>query len=148
MKAIVMGCGRAGAAIAQKLSDDGNEVTVIVADRRDAGRLPREMVENGQITIVVGDGSSSETLEALDIGSVEMFFAMSGKDTLNGLAAQKAKTIYRVGTVVASVEDSDLCEMYETRGIVTVNPTKLAADRIAIVLPAAKTAADAGADEG
>ena len=60
MKVVIMGSGRIGARVASSLSTDGHEVSVIEPNRTQVMNLPRTLIDDGLITLVIGDGSGSE----------------------------------------------------------------------------------------
>jgi len=134
-----MGCGRSGSTLAEKMASASHRVFVIEPDRRNLARLPRSLVDSGAITVVEGDGTNSEALQAAEIEDADVFIAVSGRDTLNGLAAQKVKNYYRKRHVVCRVKDEDLRKVYESAGIATVNPTELVSERILAELPGSAT---------
>jgi Trk K+ transport system NAD-binding subunit len=68
------------------------------------------------------------------ISDADVFIAATGKDSLNGLAAQRAKTIFGVEKVMAVVADDDTRILYESLGISTINKATLASDRLVSVL--------------
>ena len=139
MQIVIMGCGRSGSTLAEQVASADHRVFVIEPDHRNLARLPRSLVDSGVITVVEGDGTRSETLQAAEIEDADVFIAVSGRDTLNGLAAQKVKAYYRKENVVCRVKDEDLRKMYESAGIATVNPTELVGDRILARLPNSTT---------
>ncbi len=139
MQIVIMGCGRSGSTLAEQMASANHQVFVIEIDRRNLGRLPRSLVDSGAITVVEGDGTSSEVLQAAEIEDADVFIAVSGRDTLNGLASQKVKSYYRKRHVVCRVKDEDLRRIYESAGIATVNPTELMGDRILAGLPNSAT---------
>ena len=139
MQIVIMGCGRSGSTLAERMASANHRVFVIEPDRRNLARLPRSLVDSGAITVVEGDGTNSEALLAAEIEDADVFIAVSGRDTLNGLAAQKVKNYYRKRHVVCRVKDEDLRRMYESAGIATVNPTELVGDRILAGLPNSAT---------
>ena len=73
----------------------------------------------------------------LDAGieDADVFLALSGDDALNGLAAQKAKTVYRTRRVVCRVKDEGLRELYTSLGITVTSPTTLVSDVILQTVP-------------
>jgi len=135
MKIVIMGSGRIGARVASSLSTDGHDVSVIEPNRTQAMNLPRTLIDDGLITLIIGDGSGSEAMLEAGIEAADVFFALSGNDALNGLAAQKAKSVYRTRRVVCRVKDEGLRELYTSLGITVTSPTALVADVILQTVP-------------
>lgn len=130
-----MGSGRIGARVASSLSTDGHDVSVIEPNRAQVMNLPRSLIDDGLITLVIGDGSGSEAMLEAGIEDADVFLALSGNDALNGLAAQKAKLVYRTRRVVCRVKDEGLRELYTSLGITVTSPTALVADVILQSVP-------------
>ena len=130
MKVIISGAGRTGSMLAGLLADGGHQVTVIDLDRRAFGRLPKARVDSGEVRVIEDDGASSDAMEDAGIKDADAFVATTRKDTLNGLAALKAKLTYRVKHVVCKIEDEDLRGLYEPAGIVVVNPAHLGIEQV------------------
>jgi len=135
MNVIIMGCGRTGAILARSLSNSGHSVTVIDLDRRNAASLPADKMASGDIRVIEGDGSTAEVLEEARIDQADLFIALTGKSSLNGLAALKAKQVYRVMTAVAAVKSTDLGSVYEGLGVACVHPARLVADQVIAAVP-------------
>jgi len=68
------------------------------------------------------------------IADADVFIAATGKDSLNGLAAQRAKTIYRVNKVMTAVKDEDARSLYVSLGITTINKAALSSDELVKLL--------------
>lgn len=130
-----MGSGRIGARVASSLATDGHEVSIIEPSRMQVMNLPRSQVDNGSIRLVIGDGSGAVALLEAGIEDADVFLALSGDDALNGLAAQKAKTVYRTRRVVCRVKDEGLRELYTSLGITVTSPTTLVSDVILQTVP-------------
>ena len=75
------------------------------------------------------------TLEQARIRDADLFAALTGDDSTNGLAALKAKITYRVLTVIATVWSGDLSSVFESLGIACVNPARLSADTVIANIP-------------
>jgi len=134
MNVIIVGAGNLGASLARKLSDLGHRITVIEKNPKAVSLLPRGRVDSGAMSIIHRDGSTSAAMIEAGISDADVFIAATGKDSLNGLAAQRAKTIFRVDEVMASVKDEGARTLYESLGISTINKATLAADQFASVL--------------
>ncbi|MFW6195624.1 MAG: potassium channel family protein [Chloroflexota bacterium] len=127
---MIMGSGRVGSRVAASLATDGHSVAVIDPDRQQVMRLPRALVESGAIELVPGDGSSGSSMRAAGIETADLFLALSGDDAVNGLAAQKARTMFGVRRVGCRVQDDGLHELYTGLGIMVTSPTHLVTDVI------------------
>jgi Trk K+ transport system NAD-binding subunit len=84
--------------------------------------------------VIHDDGSTGAAMLEAGIASANVFIAATGNDSLNGLAAQRAKTIFRVEKVMAIVSDEGARILYDSLGISTINKATLASDRLVSVL--------------
>ena len=130
-----MGAGNLGSSLARKLSDMGHKITVIENNPRAVSRLPRGRVDSGAMTVVHRDGSTGAAMIEAGIADADVFIAATGKDSLNGLAAQRAKTVFRVDRVMTAVKDEAARSLYDSLGIITINKTALASDQLAELMP-------------
>jgi len=69
------------------------------------------------------------------IADADVFIAATGKDSLNGLAAQRAKTVFRVDRVMTAVKDEAARSLYDSLGIITIDKTSIASEQLAGLLP-------------
>lgn len=102
---------------------------------RAVSALPRGRVDSGAMTVVHRDGSTGAAMIEAGISDADVFVAATGKDSLNGLAAQRAKTIFRVDRVVTAVKDEAARNLYDSLGIITIDKTALASDELAALMP-------------
>ena len=135
MNVIIVGAGNLGSSLARTLSDIGHRVTVIENNPRAVSGLPRGRVDSGAMTVVHRDGSTGAAMIEAGIAEADVFIAATGKDSLNGLAAQRAKTVFRVDRVMTAVKDEAARSLYDSLGIVTINKTALASDQLAELMP-------------
>ena len=135
MNVIIVGAGNLGAALARKLSSAGHAVTVIENNPQAVSGLPRGRVDSGAMTVVHRDGSTGPAMVEAGIADADVFIAATGKDSLNGLAAQRAKTIFRVDRVLTAVKDQAAQSLYDSLGIITIDKTALASDHLAELVP-------------
>ena len=96
--------------------------------------LPRGRVDSGAIIVIHRDGATGPAMLEAGITSADVFISATGNDSLNGLAAQRAKTIFRVEKVMTIVRDEGARILYESLGISTINKTTLASDGLVSVL--------------
>ena len=134
MNVIIVGCGRVGMTLAEKLNADGNAVTVI-------DMLPTKVNEiTSQIDVmgVVGNGATHTTLIEAGIKDADLFIAVTNSDELNLLCCMIAKkegdcqTIARLKNPQYSNEAEYLRR--ELGLAMVINPEYAAAQEIARVL--------------
>ena len=134
MKVIIVGCGRVGQTLAEKLNSDGNEVTVIdmSADK------VNETTDLADVMGVVGNGATHTTLREAGIKTADLFIAVTNSDELNLLCCMIAKKEGDCKTIarLKSPEYSGETEYLRTElGLaMVINPEYAAAEEIARVL--------------
>jgi len=134
MNVIIVGAGNLGSSLARKLSDLGHRITVVEKNSKAVSLLPRGRVDSGAMTIIHRDGSTGPAMIEAGISDADVFIAATGKDSLNGLAAQRAKSIFRVEQVMAAVKDEGARTLYDSLGIATINKAALASDQMVAML--------------
>jgi trk system potassium uptake protein TrkA len=123
---VIMGCGRLGSTLAQKLDGRGHSVAVIDQNADAFRRLPAEF--SG--TTVTGVGFDRDVLRAAGIERADAFAAVSSGDNSNIISARLARETYGVSRVVARIYDARRAQVYERLGIPTVATIRWAADRM------------------
>lgn len=126
MYIIIVGCGRLGAQLATKLSEEGHDVAVVDRTPANFARLSDEF--NG--ATITGVGFDIDVLKSAGIEHADGFAAVTDSDNMNIMAAQVAKTIFKVPMVIARVFDPVKGETYRALGLETVCPTTSAANII------------------
>jgi len=119
MKAVIMGCGRVGAQLADMLDAEGHEVTVLDIDALSFKRLSSTF--GG--TALIGNGIDQEALKRAGIERADVFVAVTQGDNRNIMAAQVAKHIFNVPRVICRIYDPLRQEIYEMLGIEALSPT-------------------------
>jgi trk system potassium uptake protein TrkA len=126
MKIIIAGCGRVGATLANKLSLEGHDVSVVDKNPDSFERLGKNF--KGQtVKGMVFDG---EALKKAGIERADAFLAVTSGDNSNVVSATIAKDVFRVPTVVARIYDPRRAEIYRRFGIPTVASVTWAANEI------------------
>jgi trk system potassium uptake protein len=126
MYIVIVGCGRLGAQLATKLSEEGHDVAVVDRNPDNFSHLSDEF--NG--ATITGVGFDLDVLKSAGIERADGFAAVSESDNMNIMAAQVAKTIFNVPMVIARVFDPIKGETYRALGLETVCPTTSAANII------------------
>ena len=125
MKAIVIGCGRLGSAIALELYRKGNEVTVVDKDSDSFALLGNEF--NGNT--IVGIGFDKNVLEEAGIQFQDAVICTTDSDEVNVLCGKISKDIFMVPQVVARLYDPRKAKIFESLGIKTISTTGYGVDR-------------------
>jgi trk system potassium uptake protein len=130
MKAIIMGCGRVGAALANQLSVDGHKVCVLDRDPESRELLPGAFPGE----FLVGNGYNRALLERAGIKTADAFVAVTSGDNTNIVGARIAKEDYRVPQVIARIYDPRRADIYQQLGIPTVASVRWTVNRISQLL--------------
>ena len=134
MNVIIVGSGNLGSSLARKLSDLGHRITIVEKNPKAVSVLPRGRIDSGAMTVIHRDGTTGSAMLEAGIADADVFIAATGKDSLNGLAAQRAKTIYRVNEVMTAVKDEGARSLYVSLGITTINKATLSSDELVKLL--------------
>lgn len=126
MKAVILGCGRLGASIANLLFQEGHEVSVIDSNLDAFRRLSKDF--NGKE--LVGIGFDRDVLIRSGIETADAFIAVSRGDNHNVVSALIAKNIFKVPRVIARIYDPERAKLYWSLGIATIAPVSWAANQI------------------
>ena len=122
MKAIVIGCGRVGSAVAKQLDREGWDVVAIDEKEEALGRLG----ESWRGGFVVGHGMDVGVLHEAGIEEADAVIVATDGDNTNLVVGQVAQKRYGIGTVVVRVLDPARADFYSSRGLHTVCPTSTA----------------------
>ncbi len=99
MRVIISGAGQVGYGIAEKLSAEGNEVTVIDSD----GDLVQKVRDTLDARGVHGHGSHPNVLAQAGAHDADMLIAVTQVDEVNMTACQVAHSIFEVPTRIARI---------------------------------------------
>jgi trk system potassium uptake protein TrkA len=139
MRAVIVGCGRVGAGLAERLAREGHDVTIIDLNSDAFGRLEPDFP--GQA--IRADGTDEDVLRRVGTDTADWFYALTEGDNRNAFAAQMAAESFGVKNVVAKINDPVRAEAYTDLGIATICRTRLLVDALARYTG---LAADPGAD--
>lgn len=120
---IVVGCGRLGSLLANRLSSLGSSVVVIDREQTAFENLSTEFSGFR----VAGDAAELDVLRQARIEKAECLLAITSYDNLNLMVAQVAQTVFDVPKVMARVNDPSREAVYREFGIETICPTNLSA---------------------
>ncbi len=134
MNIIIVGCGRVGQTLAEKLCADGNEITVIDL----SSDKVKSITDNVDVMGIIGNGAKHTVLHEAGIENADLFIAVTDSDELNLLCCMVAKkeghceTIARVKNPEYS---ADAPYLQKQLGLaMVINPQYATAEEIARVL--------------
>ena len=87
MRVIVVGAGEVGTHVAQLLSREGSDVTVIEADAARIAQIDKLL----DVTIVHGSATDPDVMRNADVGGVDLLVAATSTDSVNLVASLIAK---------------------------------------------------------
>jgi trk system potassium uptake protein len=119
MKALIIGCGRVGSAIALELDQGGWDVVAI--DEREEALS--SLGENWRGGFLVGHGMDVRLLREAGIAEADAVVVATDGDNSNIVIGQVAQKMFGVDCVVVRVLDPARAEFYASRGLRTVCPT-------------------------
>lgn len=99
MRIIILGAGQVGATLAEQLSGEANDITVVDAD---VTRL-RLLQDRLDIRTVEGCASFPDVLSQAGCADADMLVAVTNIDEVNMLACQMAQTLFSIPRKVARV---------------------------------------------
>ena len=126
MKAVVVGCGRVGASVADELDRAGWQVLIIDLRSAAFARLPASF--GG--TALRGDGTDEDVLRRAGAENADLFLALTEGDNRNIMAAQLGIEALAARKTVAKVNDPVRAEAYAHLGIATLCRTGLMMDAV------------------
>ena len=116
MRAIIVGGGRVGGELAERLESRGEEVVVIEKDQQTI----EELRQVGR-TVHNGDGTEQQVLEKAGIENAKIVAVATRDDDLNLLVGQLARNTYDVETVVARVNQPSNLDAFEDLDIEAIS---------------------------
>ena len=132
MKALVIGCGRVGSAVALELDRLGWDVTAI-DEKEDA--LHR-LGENWSGGFVVGHGMDMDVLSEAGIEEADGVVVATDGDNTNLVIGQLAQKRFGIELTVVRVLDPARAALYRELGLNTVCPTSTAIETLTQALNA------------
>jgi trk/ktr system potassium uptake protein len=126
VRALVIGSGRVGSAVAKRMRAADWDVVVVDETEEALGRLG----ENWPGEFQVGHGMDTEVLERAGIEGADAVIVATSGDNTNIVIAQVAKQRFGVRSVVVRILDPNRSVFYASQGMRTVCPTQTAIDQL------------------
>jgi len=103
---LILGAGQVGSSVAQALSGENNDITVVDTD---AVKL-RELSERLDIRTVQGHASLPSVLGHAGAEDADLMIAVTSSDEVNLVACQVADSVYKVPTRIARLRETEYIE--------------------------------------
>lgn len=124
---IIVGCGRLGSFLANRLSNEGYSVVVIDAN---AGAFDALMPETFSGFRVEGDATELAVLKQAKIDKADVVIGATHDENVNIMTAQIARNTFGVPKVLVRVLDPNKEAFCRSVGIESICPTSLTAERM------------------
>jgi trk system potassium uptake protein TrkA len=132
MKIIVLGAGQVGASVAETLSSEANDITVVDNDPR---RL-HDLQERFDLRTVLGEAAHPGVLRRAGAADADMIIAVTNSDETNMVACQVAYSLFHTPTKIARVRARDYLDepdLFSQEALpidVVISPEKLVIDQL------------------
>ncbi|MDX9739674.1 MAG: Trk system potassium transporter TrkA [Gammaproteobacteria bacterium] len=132
MKIIVLGAGQVGASVAETLSNEANDITVVDSDPR---RL-HDLQERHDLRTVMGEAAHPGVLRRAGAEDADMIIAVTNSDETNMIACQVAYSLFHTPTKIARVRARDYLDapdLFSQEALpidVVISPEKLVIDQL------------------
>jgi trk system potassium uptake protein TrkA len=136
MNITIVGAGRVGQTLAEKVARDGHDVSLIEADSAKV----RALSETLDVQLIEGNGATAPILRRAGIEKANLVVAVTDHDEANMVVGLLASFAFNVPRIVVRLRDADHAEGFDLIGQdhpgehVWVNPDVAAVDRIASLL--------------
>jgi trk system potassium uptake protein len=122
VRAVIIGCGRTGSAVAKGLAGDGWDVTAV--DENEDALL--RLGSSWRGGFILGHGLDTSVLERAGVSEADAAVVSTDGDNTNLVIAQILKRRYGLERVVVRVLDPARARFYREKGMETVCPTQIA----------------------
>jgi trk system potassium uptake protein len=124
MYIIIAGCGRVGASLVNRLSEEGHDVVVIDRDINNFSRLG----SGSNCMTIPGIPIDEDVLKEAGIEKADALAAVTADDNTNIMIAQIAQQLYHVPFVILQTDDPEKQRALAAMGLRTVCSTTLTAE--------------------
>jgi trk system potassium uptake protein len=121
MRVVIIGCGRVGSHLANRLDEEGHQVLAIDKNQQAFRRLSEKFSGERR----VGNALIEEYMQPALQEETDLLFVTTDKDNINLMIGQWLKQKFEVKRVFTLVHDPVLAGLYKELGLETVCPTDL-----------------------
>lgn len=118
---VIVGCGRVGAGIAGKLSEEKKDVIILDKDKSAFRKLSGTY---GGLTMLAS-ATDIDKLISAGVNEADTFIAVTDNDNVNICAAEIAKKLFKIPKVVARIYDEDKTALLQDMSIDSICPSSL-----------------------
>ncbi len=136
MNIVIVGAGRVGQTLSEKLARDGHDVSLIDSNTSKV----RELAETLDVQVIAGNGATAPELRRAGIEKANLVVAVTDRDEVNMVVGLLASFLFNVPRIVVRLREPDHAEGFDQIAQdhpgehVWVNPDVAAVDRIASLL--------------
>lgn len=132
LQIIVVGCGKVGSTLVEKLVAEGHDITVV----DEQARIIAEVTDKYDVMGIEGNGGSLSVLQEAGLAKADVLISVTGSDELNLLCCTLARKVGNRLAAIARVRNPDYSEelAYLRRQLglaLIINPEMEAAKQIA-----------------
>ena len=125
-KIIIVGAGEVGSFLAQKLSAEQHEVTVIEEDSKKVENISNEL----DVLVILGNGASPSSLTKAGASTADLIIAVTDKENVNMLACYVAKNLGTKKSFARVQDESMKSEQSDLKIDHIIDPSESACDEI------------------
>ena len=101
MRAVILGCGKLGSRLAQKLSEAGHQIVIMDRDQEALKKLG----PNFKGETLAGTAYIEENIQRIFEEKTDVFIAVADKDNVNIMLAQWVKNKFKVPRAIVRIYD-------------------------------------------